>query len=61
MAYSTFDAASFADDSATERAIQKSVAPTQATQAMANQASAIVKKYPTISKGSLVGVGLRFL
>jgi len=55
MAYSTFDAASFADDSATERAIQKSVAPTQATQAMANQASAIVKKYPTISKGSLVG------
>ena len=44
MAYSTFDAASFADDSATERAIQKSVAPTQATQAMANQASAIVKK-----------------
>ena len=55
MAYSTFDAASFADDSATERAIQKSIAPTQATQAMANQASAIVKKYPTISKGSLVG------
>ena len=55
MAYSTFDAASFADDSATERAIQKSVAPTQATQAMANQASAIVKRFPTISKGSLVG------
>jgi len=55
MAYSTFDAASFADDSATERAIQKSVAPTQATQAMANQASAIIKRFPTISKGSLVG------
>lgn len=55
MAYSTFDAASFADDSATERAIQKSLAPTQATQAMANQASSIIKRYPTISKGSLVG------
>ena len=55
MSYSTFDAADFVDDSATQRAIAKSKAPSQVTQDMANRASAIVKKYPTISKGSLVG------
>ncbi len=55
MSYSTFDASSFQDDSETKRAISKAVAPSSVNQEQANLASAIVKRYPTISKGSLVG------
>ena len=55
MSYSVFDAASFQDDSETKRAINKAVAPSSVNQEQAQRASAIVKRYPTISKGSLVG------
>ena len=55
MSYSVFDAASFQDDSETKRAISKAVAPSSVNQEQAQRASAIVKRYPTISKGSLVG------
>ena len=55
MSYSIFDAASFQDDSATKKAINQAVAPTTIKPEDAKRASAIINKYPTISKGSLVG------
>ena len=55
MSYSVFDAASFQDDSQTKRAISQAVAPSSVDQEQAQRASAIIKRYPTISKGSLVG------
>ena len=55
MSYSVFDAASFQDDSETKRAISKAVAPSSVNQEQAQRASAIIKRFPTISKGSLVG------